>query len=93
MRCYKLKHIPSGLYFIPGREVSVKLKDKNGQLNQRWVKSNLSKKGKIYQQRPTLRWLGDIFYTHLGEWESEFSGLPYTKKLRVRPEEWEVEVL
>lgn len=93
MRCYKLRHIPTGLYFIPSRQVSVRLKDKNGEVHHHWVKSNLSKKGKVYAQRPTLKWLGNIFYNHIGEWESEFSGLPFAKKNVVKHEEWDIEVL
>lgn len=48
MKVYRMCHLPSGLFFCPSREIKVKAKDINGQERQIYVKSNLSKKGKIY---------------------------------------------
>lgn len=69
-----MRHIPSGLFYRPYRTV----KSPEGY----FVKSNLSKKGKVYSMRPSLGWIGMSFYTHLhkhnynvahafypGEWE------------------------
>lgn len=47
MKFYKIKHKPTGLFFKPSRYGS---------------KSNLSKKGKVYNRRPTLRYLGEVYY-------------------------------
>lgn len=43
---YKIRHIPTGLFYRPGRACD---------------KKNLSKNGKAYQQKPTLKWLGGIY--------------------------------
>jgi len=45
--CWRLKHIPTGLYFKPSKHRS---------------KSNLSKKGKVYTTRPTIKWSGRKYY-------------------------------
>ena len=47
MKLYKLRHKKTGLYFCPRRFVQIKF---DGQTY--WIKSNLSKKGKLYQQDP-----------------------------------------
>lgn len=42
---YRLKHLPTGLYYTPSRDVAVRSKDGIT----RWrIKSNLSKTGKLY---------------------------------------------
>lgn len=43
MTFYKMMHIPSGMFFKPSKHNS---------------KANLSKKGKVYQMKPTLKWIG-----------------------------------
>jgi hypothetical protein len=40
MKCYRIKNLVTGMYFIPSRRISVPGKG--------WVKSNWSKIGKIY---------------------------------------------
>jgi hypothetical protein len=53
---FRLKHVPTGLYFCPSREIKV----------EGWyIKSNLSKSGKIYAKRPSFKYVGNIFYSHL----------------------------
>lgn len=46
---YRIKHKPTGLFFVPSRSVKSQLGD-----SRRNVKSNLSKKGKIYHHKPQL---------------------------------------
>ena len=48
MVVYKIRHKETGLFFCPSR----KIKAANG----RYVKSNLSKTGKIYHNMPSLAW-------------------------------------
>lgn len=64
---YRIRHVPTGMYFCPSREIRVKLSDMpsyygGGVL---YVKSNLSKAGKTYLKRPTIRQIGKYYYTHL----------------------------
>lgn len=56
MKVYRIKHIPTGLYFCPAR----KIKNEAGW----YAKSNLSKKGKIYHNKPSLKWIEERIYTH-----------------------------
>jgi hypothetical protein len=60
MICYRLKHIPTGLYYRPSSERDIQV----GGKRQR-VKSNLSKNGKIYPQKPSLKWIKYGFYNHV----------------------------
>lgn len=45
---YKLKHIPTGLFFKPSAA--------------NYKKENLSKIGKVYQKKPSLSYIGRRFY-------------------------------
>jgi hypothetical protein len=47
MTVYKLLHKPTGLYLCPARLIKSSIDDK-------YVKSNLSKDGKIYHTRPAI---------------------------------------
>lgn len=60
MKAYRMKHLPTGLYLCPCREVKIKLD--NGSTG--FVKTNLSKTGKLYATRPTVKWLGESYYNH-----------------------------
>jgi hypothetical protein len=51
---YKIRHIPSGLFFKPSRHHS---------------KTNLSKKGKIYGRKPTLKYLGKLYHHPISDEE------------------------
>ena len=63
---YRMRHVPTGLYFCPSREVKVKLSDGSiYQQNGVYIKSNLSKTGKTYLKRPSIKQIGSHFYTHL----------------------------
>lgn len=57
---YRLKHVPTGLYFVPVRFKVIK--DSRGYSHS--VKSNFSEKGKIYNQKPCFEWLKHGLYSH-----------------------------
>lgn len=66
MKIYRLKYLPTGLYFCPSREVKVKISD--GDQRQQagvYVKSNLSGRGKTYLRKPSLTYIGGRYYSHL----------------------------
>ena len=65
MKIYRILHKPTGLYFCPSREVKVQLSDETVAGMVRYIKSNLSKKGKAYIKRPSLAYVGSGYYTHL----------------------------
>lgn len=48
---YKIRHNPTGMFYCPSRHVK---KDFDGKT--KYVKSNLSTKGKIYEDKPSLKW-------------------------------------
>lgn len=71
MKVYRLKHVPSGMYYVPSRKVAKK--DESGRT---WyVKSNLSKKGKIYPTKPSLRWVSSYYHPddQPTSWSSRYS--------------------
>lgn len=70
-KIYRLKHLPTGLYFCPSREIQVKLLGDDRKV--RYVKSNLSKTGKAYLKKPTLAYVGQAYYTHLIESAKELT--------------------
>ena len=90
---YRIKHIPTGMYFCPSREVKVKLADGSTyQQNGFYVKSNLSKTGKTYIKRPTLKNVGTHYYTHLITSVRQLSnGLGNYSMLPVLQDEWTIE--
>lgn len=63
MKPFKLKHIPTGLYYIPVREVVVKSNNNTRYSN---IKSNLSKIGKIYTKnvKDIAAHMQGSFYNH-----------------------------
>ena len=66
---WRIKHIPTGFYFMPSRSVRPQFAD-GVPMNQRHtmtVKSNLGKSGKTYLRRPSLRYVGNSFYSHFIE--------------------------
>lgn len=82
MKIWKILHKPSGLWFCPSRTIKV---------HDVYVKSNLSKTGKVYTKRPSLNYLGGGVYSHLipqnqiqnfSVWNSFFQPLI--------PSEWEI---
>ena len=63
---YKILHKPTGLYFCPSREVKATwTRPEDGITFSNYVKSNLSKTGKVYTKRPTLKYIGEGIWTHL----------------------------
>jgi len=60
MTVYRLKHIPTGMYYCPSREIHITI---NGEWH--YIKSNLAKKGKVYTARPSFKWIENGFYNHL----------------------------
>lgn len=57
---YRIFHIPTGLYYIPSRRIKAP-----GWPNS-YIKSNLSKTGKSYTRKPSLKMLGRSIYNHIG---------------------------
>jgi hypothetical protein len=54
---YRIKHIPTGLFYCPYRMVKANFSDYQ-------TKTNLSKVGKIYPKKPTLKFIGEGYYSH-----------------------------
>lgn len=89
MKVYKIKHKPTGLYYCPYRYVKVP-----GQYGS--VKTNLSKNGKVYATKPSLKWIGSLVYDHtlvkLSDNKDIFA--IKTQGCRVfKEDEWEIEEL
>jgi hypothetical protein len=81
MKIYRLKHIPTGLYFCPTKTKFIK-DNRIGQISaKRMVKTNLDPVGKVYTRKPTSLWLDCSIWNHL-----EPNGLRTTD-----PNDWEVE--
>lgn len=65
MKLYKLLHIPTGLYLGPAKWMKSLINDDD------FVRSNLSKQGKVYQTKPTATQINSWFcgdeaiYSHL----------------------------
>jgi hypothetical protein len=74
MNTYRIKHLPTGLYYRPSRELYVKGNNPIG----KYVKYNLSKVGKVYNKKPTLDWLGGATFTAPGVLE------------KVNPADWQI---
>jgi hypothetical protein len=89
MVAYRILHKPTGLFYCPSRELKVTLEDHRGQKTMRFVASNLSKTGKVYLQRPTLKHIGSSIYTHLITHESQLGGRS-TCTIPVAEEHWEI---
>jgi hypothetical protein len=93
---YRIKHIPSGLYFCPSRSIKVKLDGEIGiyQKMGRYIKSNLSPTGKTYVRRPSITQIGRHYYTHHGvasvlDLDHDIVG--DCKMLEVVAQEWMIE--
>lgn len=95
MKVYRIKHLPTGLYFKPSSEVWVKV----GGDHSVHVKTNLSKKGKVYTQLPSESWFTNGIYNHLAQ-QKRFKGITdvfsisYRERNRIYPaprEDWQIE--
>ena len=60
MSLYRVRHIPSGLFYRACREAAIKFGG-----DSRYVKSNLTKQPKIYHVKPSIGMLSGTFYNHL----------------------------
>jgi hypothetical protein len=89
MIAYRILHKPTGLFYCPSREIKVKIQDSNGKIIERHVKSNLSKTGKAYVKRPTIKHIGSSIYTHLITHESQLRSRN-TCLIPVATEHWEI---
>lgn len=69
MTFYKIRHKPTGLFFKPSRHRS---------------KTNLSKKGKIYERKPSMGWLGFTYHHPAPGTRDGY------ESRRVEPGEWEI---
>lgn len=87
MTVYRIQHVPTGLFYCPSREIKVVLEDDIS--NYRYIKSNLSKTGKTYLKKPTVKYLGDLYYTHLITSAKEL-GRYNTATRPVLESEWEI---
>jgi hypothetical protein len=57
-----------------------------------YVKSNLSKTGKAYIKKPTLKYVGDFYYTHLINSVQQLNGCGVSAcMLPVLVSEWQIE--
>jgi hypothetical protein len=83
---YRIKHKETGLYYCPARSVqNLGDKDYKSPNYRRYVKSNLSKKGKIYhRENPTMNNIPGSYYTHLHKYSTN-------QILRFDPDDWEIE--
>lgn len=87
MTVYRIQHIPTGLFYCPSRQLKVKLADDDRVY--RYLKSNLSKTGKTYLKKPTVKHLGRTYYTHLITSSKELSR--YNTAIRpVLNSEWQI---
>ena len=90
---YKLLHKPTGLYFCPSREIKgTWISSEDGRKFINYVKSNLSKTGKVYQNRPSLKYIGERFWNHLDVQPASTSSYPWlVSRLNTFIEnEWEI---
>jgi hypothetical protein len=101
-KAQRLKHLPTGLYFIPSRMIEIKIKRNDGIEVSTHVKSNLSKTGKVYVRGATLKFLEQGFYSHieaqkLMQIEANMKGINLFCGWRKRclskfvPDDWQIE--
>jgi hypothetical protein len=82
-----MKHKPTGHYYCRSRKVKLKGEDYFA-----YVKSNLSKKGKVYPTKPTYAWIGGSFHNHIISQELYNMGKGVKNHLHPFLEsEWEIE--
>ena len=87
---YRIKHLITGLYFCPSRLIKAKLTDRaTGKIVNCRIKSNLSKNGKTYLRKPTIKQIGSQYYTHLITSVGHLSRRDCL--LPVIPTEWDIE--
>lgn len=90
---YRILHVPTGMYFCPSRDIRVKLADLPSYYGSGTiaVKSNLSKTGKTYLKRPTIKQIGKSYYTHLFNSARDMAPGTHYCVRAVLADEWVVE--
>ena len=71
MKTYKIKHVDSGLYYQPNYRKKI---------DNKYVKCNLGKTGKVYNKRPTLKHIefyNDVYGRLIKRVEDEFEIVQY----------------
>ena len=89
MKVYRLKHIPTGLYFRPSTSKAVKNED--GRTS--YVKTNLSENGKLYSRKPSFRYLSEWIWTHTEVVQSGYFNRLEATRLEIVESEWLIEVV
>lgn len=75
---HRIKHLPTGLFYRPSSEATIKgIRPADGQRRQTHTKTNLSKTGKVYNHRPTLKHVAGRIYNHV---EAQRLFIEYLKK-------------
>lgn len=90
MIAYRILHKPTGLFYCPSREIKVSIDDEHGNPIERRVKSNLSKTGKAYARKPSLKHIGSTIYTHLVTRTDQLNNRKYCV-VPVIDEQWEIQ--
>jgi len=85
MKPFRLKDRVTGLYYCPSR--SVRIRGEHGELT--WVKSNLSKKGKIYWTDPRKHI--DSVYDHSNATVNNAEHIQNHQLRKFVWDEWELE--
>lgn len=78
-RFYKLRHKPTGLFFVPAARC--------------WKKANLSERGKAYVRKPSVKQIGPTYYTGKKALKKSHQyGTIYeaAEELPIDPSEWEI---
>ena len=92
MRCYKVKHLTTGLYYCPSRKVVIRFPEINRPI---YTKSNLSKKGKVYTQKPIFEWYRVIYAPNPNDSSTYVltGGFSYIRPVAIKTKEtdWEIE--
>ena len=92
MTCYRVRHKETGLYFCPCREVICKVE--TGKHADWKVRSNLSKRGKVYTKYPSFTWFERI-HSHVKIEGAKFSSRwnELYEPIVTQRDDWEVEIL
>lgn len=77
IRFYKIRHIPTGLYFKP-----------NG--NSHVGKTNLTPQGKTYSKKPSFTYLGKTVYFNKPEYSEVLNNGYKEYVMKVKLDDWEI---
>lgn len=92
-QAYRIRHVPSGLYYCPTRQVRIQVPDGTPEQQQGMsVASNLSTDGKVYLRKPSLSYVGTYYSSHLVTSVKQFAhSWPLCYRLPVQEDEWQIE--